>query len=237
MVIKKVALLLTSIALVCNVYTKAPSKQGDTSLPLPIVPCEITGNQLFEALQQTMPGITLEQFCNCFPCLCCDCGPKKYIKKNICDSACPPAIPVRKMCCEGQGPPYQRIVLWHCCGDFVEEEPPCNCCPCDIHDCPPPYEKRVFHIYTSNYVPDFSVKLKEFSQIVKQYGGKTCCEEYLTQHGTPGCIPNGAGTVNACIPPGTAQSIIDYAKANGFYTVNSSLGYLPATGGCRCLTK
>ena len=228
---KKTTLLcfLVSIALVSNVYSKALPKVA-TSTPSATVPC-VGGINAQQLLQ--MSGMPEREFCECFPCLCCQCRGIKSVNPNNC-APCPPDEEVSKVCC--QGTPKEIIVSWYCC----EPEPPCpNCCdttPCDINDCPLPYIRGSFAISVLTPVPDFSVILVLFSGIVQQYGGKTCCEEYLFQNGPNSACTNygDQGIVNVCIDPAMEQNIKNAAQQAGI-TVSNFGG--PVSQGCWCTAK
>jgi len=88
--------------------------------------------------------IDVQEFCILYPCLCCDCGEKKVVKKTNgpCDETTP--IQFKKICCEGTQ--FREEVFWYCC----EEEPLCRCCtfelPCRTTVCPQPYERKSFTV-------------------------------------------------------------------------------------------
>ncbi|MCL2039127.1 MAG: hypothetical protein FWG85_01710 [Bacteroidetes bacterium] len=230
--IKNVALLLVSIALASNIYAKVLPK---AALPHATNPCGggMTAKQLLQ-----MSGMHEREFCDCFPCLCCECGDSVYVNEQNCDN-CPSQDTVRKICCPGT--PKEQIVWWLCCDP--KGEPPCDCCdsipnePCDLNDCQLPRQRVVFYLHMNYSVPDFSVKLKEFSAIIKRYGGKTCCEEFLDQNGIPGNCANGyEGRINACVDPAYITNIVNESHAIGFDQETN--GQVGINGNhCWCLSK
>ena len=230
MVIKKAALLLVSIALVSNFNAKALPKPKAAITPSATASCgsSVTPYQFWQT-----SGMSVRDFCNCFPCLCCDCDTTKYVKKN--NDPCPPPnsnIAI-KICCEGTP---KRIEMRYCCEN---EEPPCpDCCEeCDIEDCKPPNQRGYFHITLNGpQVQNFDNYLRMLSEIVRRYNGKTCCEEYLAQNGVGHCRENGTGYVNACINPAVVQIVINESVLGN---PNMTVKYYPGNklDGCWCPGK
>ena len=178
-----------------------------------------------------MTGITEEEFCSCFPCLCCECKGVKHVKEN--NDPCPPADrTMKKICCPKT--PNEKEVSWYCC----EREPLCpDCCTCDVNDCPPPYKRGTFYIrhHESNIFADYLIM---FSDIVVAHGGKTCCKEFIQQNGIQFPCNNitGEGYINVCIDPAVKDYIIRAAESMGFYSVEFDYG-ISDDKDCYCRAK
>ena len=141
--------------------------------------------ELFKQLQE-MTGISEEEFCKCFPSLCCECGKKQYVKEN--NAPCPPNSHKLKykICCVGEK--EEQRMEWYCC----EPEPPCECCPCDLRDCPSPFERGYFYfaMASDNIPPSFVDLVLMVSEVIRKYGGKTCCEEFIQSGEYLHCFDN-----------------------------------------------
>ena len=236
---KRITILITIIVILFSSTCYNAESQLKTAQPNDI-PCRIglTAQQVFEAMQGIAP-MTVEEFCACLPCLCCDCGGRKTLKQgqNPCSVSCLPDVERRKLCCEGMGEPWERIVTWSCCEPV---EPPCKCCPCDLEDCPPPNELGKFYVtFSPSSVPDLGVYLIMLSEIVQAHGGKTCCEEDIMQNGhSSGCTSSGqTGWVNVCVDPTIAPIIEEAARQAGIPASYSPGLNMPTGKPCWCLGK
>ena len=110
-----------------NIYSAPRSVETPIIAPA-YTPCgsSVTPRQLYNSVKDQM---TEDEFCACFPCLCCDCHGNKVIKEN--NAPCKlSARRYTKKCCAGTN--NEEEVSWWCC----EPEPPCDCCECDVDDCP-----------------------------------------------------------------------------------------------------
>jgi hypothetical protein len=174
-------LLLLSLALLLS----APTLSGVCSNPKAVSLTDslhrsgVTPQVIFDLLKELHEDITVEEFCDCFSFLCCDCRGEKYVKKD--NKPCPPDKEIKKICCHGED--QEITISWYCCD---EEEPPCpkdKCCeepePCDVFDCIEPNTLMTFQfIVQGTFVPAARQQLYE---VIAKSGGKQCCEEYLQQ--------------------------------------------------------
>ena len=77
-------------------------------------------------------GMEEDEFCCCYPCLCCPCGDGMVVQRVY---PCPENVLYTKICCFGTA--KQQTKTWWCCKG---EEPPCECCKvCDSDECRDPY--------------------------------------------------------------------------------------------------
>jgi hypothetical protein len=157
-----------------------------------------------------------------------------YADTNISERADKATKTITKICiCDCNGIPELKTLSWNC---GQQPEPPCDCCPCDLNDCPAPNIRVRFNIVTFGFAGDYTGKMKLFSDIVIRHKGKTCCEDFLMQN--PGafksCQNNNNASINTCIPPSEIENIRNEALANGFDQVTYSYNI---SDDCNCPTK
>jgi len=174
-------------------------------------------------------------FCEMFPCMCCECGEKRSLRPP--DDKCPDTTWVIKLCCVNEEVPV--YVPWQCCQEI---EPPCRCCdttpvgPCDLENCPP--ENRIrFRVVDQQNPGSVDNLVLRFSNILKKYGGYTCCEEYFMEHPDMDELCSWGGRdayVNVCIQniPVLLQLLENEVKLNNLRISLYSYGW--DTISCDC---
>ena len=196
--------ILLSVVFTTNAYSKAYPK---TFSPAPECRTKVTPLEIMQMIKSMYPEVTEDEICECFPCLCCECGDRLVIKKTPNNELCPPNKLVTKICCPEVFPP--KTVSWYCCEDV---EPPCpdDCCePCDVDKCPAPYQKFYIRFRFSDG-SQFNIGNRQLAyDIINKYG-KQCCEEYINSDWSGHLCPTMPEMViTVCIHPNELNNLLN----------------------------
>lgn len=174
-----------------------------------------------------MENMSIEEFCRCFPCFCCD--DMKSLRGKI----------VKKLCCIDSDNPVE--VVWDCC----DPEPDCDCCdeepPCELENCPEDYVRVRFRIRNDNQTDStgsYNYVLM-FSDIVRRHGGKTCCEDVNPEVQIPEtkwlCSFRGSDSyINVCIHPDRIPEMIQESQNNNLTMIGQD-DWSDNPISCRCM--